>query len=65
MFALAKQGAGAAAPARKKRCHPKGTSADVWCPKDLVPTELFLGRRGARTVEFDVNNRKTKVKPLC
>jgi hypothetical protein len=31
-------------------------------PKDLVTPELFLGRRGACTLEFDVNNRKTNVK---
>ena len=49
MLALAKQGCRGRSPLQKKRCHPEGTSADVWCPKDLVPTELFLGRRGAIT----------------
>jgi len=34
-------------------------------PKDLVLTELFLGQRETCTREFDVNNRKTKDKPLC
>ncbi|MBQ1195727.1 MAG: hypothetical protein IIX44_05720 [Clostridia bacterium] len=46
-------------------CHPEGTSADVWCPKDLVLTELFLGQRGTGTMEFDVYYRKTKVKVHC
>ena len=31
-----KRGYGGSAPMKKKRCHPEGTSADVWCPKDLV-----------------------------
>ena len=37
-------------PLHRLRCHPEGTSADVWCPKDLVLTELFLGQRGAGEV---------------
>ena len=49
MFALAKQGCRGRSPLQKKRCHPEGASADVLRPKDLVPTELFLGRRGAIT----------------
>ncbi len=66
MFVLVMQGCRGQSPLqKKKRCHPKGTSADVWCPKDLVTTELFLGRHGACTVEFDVNNRITKVKQIC
>ena len=65
MFALSKRGAGGEAPLQKKRCHPEGTSADVWCPKDLVLTELFLGQRGTGTMEFDVHYRKTKDKVLC
>ena len=44
-----KRGYGGAAPMKKKRCHPEAASADRLPPKDLVPTELFLGRRGAVT----------------
>jgi hypothetical protein len=65
MFALSKRGVGGEAPLQKKRCHPEGTSADVWCPKDLALTELFLGQRGTGTMEFDVYYRKTKVKVHC
>ena len=31
-------------------------------PKDLVPTELFLGRRGACTEKLAVDNRKTTIR---
>ena len=43
MFALAGRGEGGAAPFKKKRCHPEGASADVWCPKDLVPPPIYKG----------------------
>ena len=62
MFALSNRGAGGEAPCKKKRCHPEGTSADVWCPKDLVLTELFLGQRGAITRKSAVNCRKSLIK---
>ena len=57
VFAISNRGAGGEAPCKKKRCHPEGTSADVWCPKDLVLTELFLGQRGAITMKSAVNYR--------
>jgi len=60
-----KAGCRGGSPCKKKQCHPEAASADRLPPKDLVLTELFLGQRGACTVEFDVNNRKMKVKPLC
>ena len=44
MFALAKRGAGAT-PLQKERCPPEDTSADVWCPKDLVPPPFTRAAR--------------------
>ena len=41
---------GAAAPFKKKRCHPEGASADRLRPKDLVTRKLFFARRGAGEV---------------
>ena len=61
MFALAKWGAGAK-PLQKKRCHSEARPQTAWRPKNLALTELFLGQRGACTVEFDVNNRIIIVK---
>ena len=51
-------------PCKKKRCHPE-ERPQAYATKDLVPPPIYKGRRGAYTVEFDVNNRKTKVQPLC
>ena len=50
VFALANQGCRGRSPLQKKdnvilRARPQ----TAWRPKDLVPTELFLGRRGAIT----------------
>ena len=28
-----------------QRCHPEDTSADVWCPKDLVPRPFTSAAR--------------------
>ncbi len=50
MFALASRGEGGGSPLHSLRCHPEGTSADVWCPKDLVTRKLFFARRGAGEV---------------
>ena len=61
MFAQTKRGAGAK-PLQEKTMSSWGASADRLAPKDLVLTELSLGQRGAITMEFDVNYRKTKIK---
>ena len=63
VFALIKQGAGAAAPAKRNDVILRSARRRM-ATKDLVPPHL-QGRRGACTVKFDVNNRKTKFKPLC
>ena len=44
-------------------CHPE-ERPQAYATKDLVPPHL-QGRRGACTKKSDMNNRKTKVKPLC
>ncbi len=65
MFALASGGEGGAAPFKKKRCHPEGVPAGIYARRISCRPPIYKGRRGASTVEFDVNNRKMKVKPLC
>jgi len=47
MFALASRGEGGAAPFKKYDVILRRCPQTALPPKDLVPTELFLGRRGA------------------
>ena len=47
-----------AKPQKIKRCHPEARPQTAWRPKDLVPTELFLGRRGAITKKSAVNQKQ-------
>ena len=62
LFALANRGTGGEAPCTKTRCHPEGTSADVWCPKDLVPPPFT---RAARCHNEEVCcEPKNKIIPL-
>ena len=63
MLALAKRGAGAE-PLQERRCHPEVRPQTAWRRRISCRAHL-QARRGACTMEFDVNNRKTKVKPLC
>ena len=54
------RGEGGAAPFKKYDVILRARSQAAWRPKDLVPTELFLGRRGAGTME-SAANQKTKL----
>ena len=44
------RGEGGAAPFKKYDVILRARSQAAWRPKDLVPTALFLGRRGAGEV---------------
>ena len=52
------------APARKNDVILRSARRRM-ATKDLVPPPIYKRRRGACTAEFDVNNRKMKVKSLC
>ena len=55
---------GGEAPCKKKRCHPEGVPAGIYARRISCRPHL-QGRRGACTVEFNVNSRRTKVKLIC
>ena len=61
MFAQTKRGYGGV-PHKEGTMSFWGALASRLAPKNLVPTELVLGRRGACTEKSAVNNRKIATK---
>ena len=66
VFALIKQGAGAAAPAKKKRrCHPEGASADDSAPEGSRDVRVVPRTSRCCAKKSAMNNRKMNDKELC